>query len=469
MEKMKRPNILLIYTDQQRWDALGANGNKEIITPRLDQLAREGMNFDHYFVQNPLCMPSRVSFLTGQYPSSLGITHMGVPVPEDTITLPKMLKNYGYYTGNIGKLHFLPHANRDHRDIHPPYGFDHLEISDEPGCYEDAYRAWVRRRYPGEERDISLGLPPAAEVWQKQMGLDDGIKHIEREPRCAQAFPGRSEITHTAFVAEQTIAFIERHQQESWCCVAGMYFPHSPWVAPKEFLDLYDPDRLSVPEYPQAYETERRRLGSYPDEELRSVKHGYYAMISEVDHHAGRILDTVERLGLQDDTIVIFTSDHGEFLGEYLRYGKFYPGPDCVSRVPLIIRWPAGISRPGQTIAHLVEGVDVVPTLLESAGIPVPGHVQGQSLLPLLQDRHYEPKGCALMEHTGWRNIRTQHYRYLLNSDGQEKLFDLVKDPREYDNVANQPEYREVLAELRLVLAQRMLKIESPRKRVWPY
>ena len=123
---MRRPNILILYTDQQRWDALGVNGNADIQTPNLDRLAREGINCDHYFVQNPVCMPSRASFLTGLYPSTLGITHMGVPVPTDTITLPQLLKPYGYRTANIGKLHFLPHANRDHRLLHPPYGFDHL-------------------------------------------------------------------------------------------------------------------------------------------------------------------------------------------------------------------------------------------------------------------------------------------------------------------------------------------------------
>src|SRR3712207_3030163 len=134
---MRRPNILIVYTDQQRWDALGANGNHDIKTPNLDRLAAEGVNFTHHVVQNPVCMPSRVSFLTGQYPSTLRTTHMGVPVPADTLTLPRMLKNYGYVSANIGKLHFLPHANRDHRAVHPDYGFDQLEISDEPGCYED--------------------------------------------------------------------------------------------------------------------------------------------------------------------------------------------------------------------------------------------------------------------------------------------------------------------------------------------
>jgi arylsulfatase A-like enzyme len=127
---MKRANILLIYTDQQRWDALGANGNPDIHTPNLDRLAKDGINCDHFFVQNPVCMPSRISMLAGCYPSTLGIVRNGVPVPADALVLPHLLRNYGYHSANIGKLHFLPHANRDHRDPHPAYGFDHLEPRD---------------------------------------------------------------------------------------------------------------------------------------------------------------------------------------------------------------------------------------------------------------------------------------------------------------------------------------------------
>jgi len=158
---MNRPNILLLTTDQQRWDALGANGNPDIHTPHLDQLAREGLNLDRFFVQNAVCMPSRLSMLTGQYPATLGSMRNGIPVPEDTVVLPHLLRNYGYTSANIGKLHFLPHANRDHREPHPSYGFDHLEISDEPGSYDDAYRAWERCQAPNQLDQISVGLPAA--------------------------------------------------------------------------------------------------------------------------------------------------------------------------------------------------------------------------------------------------------------------------------------------------------------------
>ena len=467
---MRRPNLLVLYTDQQRCDALAANGNRDVRTPHLDRLASAGVNFDHAFVQNPVCMPSRVSFLTGQYPSTLGITHMGVPVPPDAVTLPRMLKSYGYLSANIGKLHFLPHANRDHRLMHPDYGFDQLEVSDEPGCYEDAYRAWVRRKAPEQVDLISVGLPPAAERWYETMQVRDAVEHpAERFPRRALAFRGASELTHAAFVAEQTIEFVRQHRGRQWLCVAGFYSPHSPWVAPREFLDLYDPGRLTLPEYPPEIGAQRA-ASLCPDEELRAARHGYYAMVSEVDHHVGRILTCLDELGLADGTIVVFTSDHGEWLGEHLRYGKGYPGDDCVSRVPLIIRWPAGVQRPGRTSAAIVEAVDVVPTLLECAGIQVPPHLQGRSLLPILAGSDADPgRDAALMEHTGWKSLRTRRYRYIAEAGGKEALYDLEVDPGEYADVANDPGYAEVLAEMRGKLLRRLIELERPLPRVWPY
>ena len=257
---MRRPNILILYTDQQRWDAMGANGNTEIRTPNLDRMAAQGLNYDRFFVQNPVCMPSRVSMLSGQYPSQLRITHMGVPVPETLTTLPHMVRGYGYRTANIGKIHFLPHANRDHRDVHPSYGFDHMEISDEPGCYEDAYRDWVRVKAPDQLDLISCGLPPATGVWQNVLRMNDGIVHPETRFKETRAFRARSDLTHTAFVADQTIEFIRSNRDGPFMCIAGFYSPHSPWIAPREFLDMYAPEQLSVPAFPDDVEPRREGM-----------------------------------------------------------------------------------------------------------------------------------------------------------------------------------------------------------------
>ena len=483
---MKRPNILLLYTDQQRWDALAANGNPDIVTPNLDRLAGQGLNLDRFFVQNPVCMPSRVSMLTGQYPATLGITQNGVPVPQDTLTLPRMLRNYGYVSANIGKLHFLPHANRDHRDVHPDYGFDHLEISDEPGCYEDAYRAWVRRQAPDQLDRISVGLPPATDVWYRTMGIQDRVQHRVEGGRFdfkgAIPFPGDDAFTHTAFVAEQTIEFLRQQRERPFLCIAGFYSPHAPWVVPQTYLDLYDPTTFALPAFPPEVE-EVRADSLCSDEQLRSARHGYYAMVSEVDHHVGRILATLDDLDLSQDTIVLFTSDHGEWLGEHLRYGKGYPGHDAVSRVPFIIRWPEGIAAPGRTVHAIVEAVDVVPSLLECAGIPVPHHLQGRSFLSVLENRAAEGRTdapghtsapertsapgrtSALAEMTGWKTLRTEEYRYVVDSGGEEWLYDLSQDPEGYRNVAHEPAHRSVLAEVRCELLRRLIERERPRPR----
>ncbi len=472
---MKRPNILILYTDQQRWDALGAAGNAEIHTPHLDALAARGTVFSQHFVQNPVCMPSRVSMLSGRYPSSLGITHMGVPVPLDIITLPRMLKQYGYQTANIGKLHFLPHANRDHRQPHPSYGFDYLEISDEPGVYEDAYRAWVRRQAPEKMRNISAGIPPAARVWQRTMGIEDGVEHRGNpEGRYdfdrGIPFAAPDNLTHSAFVAARAIEFIQRAGGAPFFCIAGFYSPHAPWIAPQKYLDLYEPGALSIAEFPPHIDQQRPTAPDAPfsDAQLRRAKQGYYAMISELDYYVGQILAALDESGKSEDTIIVFTSDHGEWLGEHLRYGKGYPAADAVSRVPLIIAAPG--AAPVQRYAGIVEAVDIVPTLLELAAIQLPPFLHGESLAQIVDGgAPLRQKQSALTEGAGWKCLRTARYRYLVHADGSEKLWDLQIDPGEYEDVAGKSAYQAALAECRRELLSRLLAMERPLPRSWTY
>ncbi len=463
---MDRPNLLILHTDQQRWDALGAAGNPDIHTPNLDRLAAEGAIYLRHFVQSPVCMPSRESLLTGTYCSVLGCTENGIPLPTDALTLPRMLKPYGYTSGLVGKLHFLPHAHRDHRYPHPDYGFDHMELSDEPGCYEDAYRAWVRRKAPGELDRISVGLPPATEVWHREMGVRDGIVHPDqRFPKRPIPFAAGADLTHSAFVGEQTVAFLRAHRDRPFFCFSGFYAPHSPWVAPRAFIDLYDPATLALPEMPKEV-LARRKEGRFTEEELRLARQGYYAMVSEVDHYVGRILDELDALGLADRTLVVFTSDHGEWLGEHLQYGKGYPGHDQVSRTPLIVRRPDAVGS-GVTLERtIVEAVDLLPTLLEAAGVPVPPTCQGRPL-PTLPDE--AGRDVALTEQTGYKSLRSSRYRYVLRTDGREALYDLETDPNGYRDVAGEPAAAEALSEMRRALAARLVAIERPLPREWAY
>jgi len=471
---MKRPNILILYTDQQRWDALGANGNDEILTPNLDALAARGTNFSRHFVQNPVCMPSRVSMLSSQYPSTLRITHMGVPVPEDLTTLPRLLKQYGYRTANIGKLHFLPHANRDHRLPHPSYGFDVLEIADEPGVYEDAYRAWVRRQAPDQMDGISAGLPPNTSLWQRAMGIEDGIAH-RGEPegrhdfKRAIPFAAADHLTYSAFVGERTIDFIEAAGAEPFLCIASFYSPHAPWIAPQNYLDMYDPDALSLPEYPPDIDRQRSPdpAALFSDDQLRSAKQGYYAMISEVDHYIGRILDALDAAGLRDETIIVFTSDHGEWLGDHLRFGKGYPADDAVSRVPLIIAAPG--APEAKQVDGIVEAVDIVPTLLDLAAIQTPSFMQGESLAGLINGDDSRQKRVAVTEAHGWKSLRIPRFQYLIHADGRESLWDLAIDPGAYHDVAEEGSYGDALTACRRYLLTHLLAMERPRERTWTY
>jgi arylsulfatase A-like enzyme len=194
-------------------------------------------------------------------------------------------------------------------------------------------------------------------------------------------------------------------------------------------------------------------------------------MVSEVDSHVGRILDHLDRLGLRENTIVLFTSDHGEWLGEHLRYGKGHPGHDCVSRVPFLIRWPKRIAR-SRPMHDLVEAIDVVPTLLECVGIPVPGTLQGRSFAPRLLGRDptsYVARQSALTEGQGWKTLRLPDARYVVEADGSEALYDLEADPGAYDDRAADPAYAETLSLARQTLLQRLIERERPRARIWPY
>jgi len=473
MPSLDRPNVLFFHTDQQRYSALGAAGNDAIRTPHLDQLAADGVRFSRAFVQAPVCMPSRASYMTGRYPAEHAVFRNGIPLPEDARTLPEYLGPLGYTTANVGKLHFLNHSDRDHTRPHPDYGFDHLEISDEPGCYPDAYRAWVRKRDPGALDEISVGLPPAATSRQSPSVIE-GIEHPEpRFPKEPVAFGAADDLTHTAFVARRTIDYLREHADERFLCVSGFYSPHSPWVAPERFIEQYDPDDLPVPELPERLRERREDLepsapddATFSDAERRGAYRGYYAMVSEVDHWVGEILDALEAQSLREETLIVFTSDHGEDLGDHLRYGKGYPAWDTISRVPLLVAGPD--VEGGRVVEDLVELVDLVPTLIDAAGAPVPSDLQGESLVPALTGEGGVDREAALTDSHRGKVLRTDRYRYAVGTDGAERLYDLEEDPAEHHDVSGEEAYRDALGTCRHRLLRRLATIDARRERDRP-
>lgn len=453
---MKRPNVLLLYTDQQRADALACAGNPHIHTPNLDRLAGDGMLLTHAFCNSPVCMPSRQSMLSGQYPSSLGCCCNGVEMDEATPTLHTVLKPYGYHAANIGKLHFKNHSNRDHSEPHPAYGFDTLILSDEPGCYDDAYIKWVAQHDPGAVDACRVSSPPAC------VG-----PRIEKQPRNTQypyVFEGPEHLTHSAFVADETIEYLRRHRDDTFFAIAGFFAPHAPVNPPQRFVDMYDPATLPAP----AMNEGEGSLG-LTDDEWRKVKAYYYALVSHVDDQIGRILAALDDLGLRDNTIVIFTSDHGEHLGDHGRVQKGPPGLDSCTHVPLIVRYPAAIA-PGGRADELIEAVDLAPTILDFCGVQQPPIFQGRTLRPLLEGRAYEGRTSVFIEYrapfdSSFKTVRTRTLKYCLSGAGAELLFDLKVDPNELTNVADDDAYAPALADMRTELLRRWFDVErqSPR------
>ncbi len=453
IQSTRRPNVVLLYTDQQRWDALRCAGNQHIHTPNLDALADDGALFTHSYCNSPVCMPSRQSMLSGQYPSSVGTTCNGVEMPEDMLTIQKVLGRGGYHTANLGKLHFLNHSDRDHREAHPDYGFDELLISDEPGCYDDAYIKWVQEKDPEQVDNCRCTSPPAV--------TEDRIEKQPRAPHQPYVFDGPEQLSHTAFVAEETARYIhQRAAMGPFFVIGGFYAPHAPLNPPRRFVDMYDPEELPPP---AALEGQDRF--DLSTAEWQRIKAFYYALVSHVDDQVGRVIQALEDTGQRDDTLVIFTSDHGEHLGDHGRVAKGPPGYDSCARVPLIMSYPNGFDC-GQKREELIEAVDIVPTILDYCGFQIPPIMQGRSFRSLLDGSSYEERTSAFLElkfpfKRSWKTIRTRQFKYCTNRSGQELLFDLNEDPNELHDVSDNIEYVEALHECRRELLRRWFDVQQ--------
>jgi len=449
---MRQPNVLLLYTDQHRWDALGCSGNKHIHTPHLDCLAGGGALLSNAFANSPVCMPSRQSMLAGQYPSAIGTMDNGVEMPRDVLTVHKLLKRHGYHTGNVGKLHFTNHSTRDHGRDHPDYGFDTLILSDSAGCYDDAYIGWVKQRDPRQVNNCRCTSPPAVTTGR--------IEKQPRETTKPYVFEGPEELTHSAFVADETIRYVNQHKHEPFFAIAGFFAPHSPLNPPQRFVEMYDQNTLPLP-----IMNDGENRHGLSDDAWRRVKAYYYALVSHVDEQIGKILKALKESGLRNETLVIFTADHGEHLGDHGITDKGPPGYDSCSHVPLIFSYPGRI-KPGNKKSELIEAVDIVPTILDYCGVRKPPVMQGRSLRKLLEDEDYQPRSSVYIE---WREpfgpshktVRTHDFWYSASNRGGDLLFDLKKDPHQLSNVAGRPEYVQVLHQMRRELLRRWFTVEK--------
>ena len=476
----RRPNILLITADQLRCDALSIYGNRVMNTPNIDKLAEEGVVFDSTFCQNPYCMPSRWSIFTGRYPRHHGVRENGVVFRRDEITLAKVLKNNGYSTGAFGKMHLTPQLATRYEDENWPkddFGFlvKHLTNDSKRGEYLDDLKARniqvYREVLEQGELKIKEDLASAAE---RAFDLGPQVWENKVPP----------ELHQTSWVADKFVDYLGGSNRKPFFAWVSFVDPHHPFDPPEPHASMYDPEKMPLPsrrdnefdDKPPHFTrmlkglspgNEKYDFTTISDLGWQTIKSRYYGMVSLIDYNIGRILEKLKSSGLYEDTIIVFTSDHGELLGDH---GILFKGPfhyDCLIRVPLIIKWGDRICG-GSRINEISQHIDLVPSLLSYAGIPVPGGVQGRSLQPLIDGDRETIYDYALIEHNNmaWglnmKTLRSQDWRmtyYAGRSFGE--LYDLSKDPNEFTNLWDSEDYREVRDDLKSILLDRLISTED--------
>ena len=418
-----RPNVLFIHTDEQRADTLGCYGNEVVDTPHVDELAAEGVTFEEGHCTHPLCSPSRGTLLTGRYPSAHGLWRNGIPLSQEETTIAELLREAGYATGLLGKGHVTPYYGDP--NVHPEsvqrgcgwdeenvwefwrefdgpyYGFDHVRMTLAHGPKSldcGHYGLWLDDEHPGQRelfsQDAAVGdTDPEYNSWRSAAPV---------------------ELHSSTWVADRTVEFVEAHAAErpffGW---VGIPDPHFPYDPPAEYAERYDPGEIDLPVDPEGtvwgadppkyvrYHLEEKYGVDWreiPVEKQREIVAHYWAMVDLLDDQVGRILDALEAEGVADETVVVFTSDHGDWLGDHGLFQKGVPHTRELTRVPWIVRWP-GVAVPGRRVSAPTSHVDVVPTLLDAAGVEVPYGVQGASLRPVLTGDADSLRSFALVEH----------------------------------------------------------------------
>ncbi|SFD96532.1 uncharacterized sulfatase [Paenibacillus catalpae] len=491
---MKKPNILLITSDQQHWNTLGYF-NKELSTPNLDRLIQSGTTFTKAYCPNPTCTPSRASIITGQYPSQHGAWTLGTKLMEDRHCVGEDFSAAGYKTALVGKAHFQPLASTEQypsleaypvlQDLEkwkhfngPFYGFEHVELTrnhTNEAHVGQHYALWMEEKGCTNWRDYFL--PPTGSM----------------DPAITYKWPIPEEYHYNAWIAERTNALMEQYNEEDkpFFLWSSFFDPHPEYLAPEPWDTMYDPDSLTIPaivpgehdknpphfaltqeDHPDFspwnetskgihgyrshhyYEYgEKKKLTDYDKKKLVAV---YYGMISLMDKYIGSILDKLEELGIADNTIVVFTTDHGHFFGQHGLQAKGGFHYEDLIRLPFIVSYPGHVPA-GVTSNAIQSLVDLAPTFLSLCGIPIPPAMTGvdQSQVwkgtassardhAICEFRH-EPTTIHQKTYVDQRYKITVYYNQTYG-----EIFDLQIDPTELNNLWDDPAYAALKSELLL-------------------
>lgn len=464
------PNILFLMTDQHRWDGVGANGNPLVKTPHLDRLAARGANFTHAFVVAPVCVPSRISFFTGRYAHSHRNRVNYTPVDRSEVLMQARLREAGYRTAAIGKLHYYPPTAEEARRT----GFDVVELHD-GNVATDPFSDYLKWR---EEHD------PQKHLRYRAVAKD--IKPGENPYRAALA----AEFSETGWTGARTRHHLRELAKngQPFFLHASFWKPHSPFEVCVPYDRMYNDVRFPVPEA-EAIRREVQHLplplqklalrggrieGNLSPAALQWMYRSYFGSISHVDAEIGSILATLDELGLAENTIVVFSSDHGDALLEHGIMGKncFF---ESAVRVPLMVSWPGKVKAGRHR--ELIETVDVLPTLFALIGLEEPRSCQGRSFAGLIAEGRgaYVPreavfseniipevitggnldlafeknKGIDGVRHPDAKMVRTTRWKFNYYPEGYAELFDLERDPGETTNLAGQPATQAIESEMK--------------------
>lgn len=521
--KMTLPNFILITTDQQRTDSLGCYGNKTIQTPNIDALASRGVTFDRFYVSTPVCMPNRATLMTGRVPSVHGVRMNGIPLPLTSRTFVELLRGRGYRTALIGKCHLqnmedidaslkrqtpppslmpIPGADEaskenlhssayqqerrsswcapDHRLSLPYYGFEHVELCDNHGdeAFGD-YERWLKAK------------EPAADRLRGSVNAFPDDRYV-----CPQAWRTRlpEELYPTSYIAEQTTRYLATRTSTSEAAPFFLHCsfgdPHHPFTPPGRYWDMYDPDAMTLPpsfgpappyapphlKWIHEERANRRtnlnskRAIAVTAREAREAIALTFGMVTMIDDAVGRIMRALDDNGLLENTIVIFTSDHGDLMGEH---GLLFKAPlhyQGLIRVPFIWRGPDRNSS--ARIGELYGTLDIAQTILTRAGVFGYNGMQGRNLLDdaqaaqareaILIEDEVQHRFADFPGQIRCRSLVTKRWRLTLYQDVEwGELYDLEDDPNEVRNLWFDPKYHTTRSELMERLAREMIRVSE--------
>jgi len=455
-------NILFFMTDQFLWNALGYAGHPILRTPNLDRLAAKSVNFPNTFCVSPICVPARISLFSGQYPHKHGQTN-NLPVREGTKMFIETLNENGYHTAAMGKLHLMPHKETER--------FKTLKLHD--GYSRKGTSAYVRFL----EKERPEYAPSSMHGYPKE-GMEGVIfgKNVLNKKKSESIMYGTSKVPseffYTQWLSDESIRFLDAYDDTApFFLFVSFLGPHSPFFVPEPYDKMYDPQDVILPKTveedlaskPKSQQFHRNMwgMGVVSEQQLRKITALYYAHISLIDEHIGRVLHKLDERGFSDNTIIVFTTDHGELLGSH---GLFYKGLmyEEAMRIPLLIHDANNSS--GKVTDGLVSQIDIMPTVMDLAGVPVPEWSQGKSMKGLMSgDMSYgrrevfaeisqlQKYGNSPGYKVGCRDENFL-FAYEMNTHYdifEGELYDLRNDPEQRNNLYHQPEHAGMVVEFK--------------------